>query len=496
MFRVLIVEDEPLERMALKTELEYGEYDIERIFEADNGRYALELFKLERPDIAIIDINIPVLSGLGLIEAISGEGHPCKILITTAYDKSEYIRKALSMGVVEYLLKPIDEHALRSAVEKCQSLLCAEQQKAERLNSIYTYSQKHLLRDCLQGRVPLKTLEKICEWPSDGDSQFCLLVWLPGGDGENNSSRHFPDLIRDILGESYYSLSAQIGEMSVTLVKAEAGESQDRVLATLRILSEILYRELTSKEIGCLFMSKPMTSFHCIQEYYTGICDQSHFRGQSRIIRPSMPCGGLCSPRERPRLRQKWINKLATREPAQITGSVKRKLMQPGAYWPGACLFVEAFMQMDGSADIADLLRCFGAIMPFRKLENFLANYFGESISGAGEIAPSNKLISTALDTLKSHYAQDLTQYEIAEQLGLNQSYFSTLFKKVTGDNFSNVLSTIRIQHAMEFIDAGEMDMDIVAAKCGYSNKKYFYEIFRKRTGSTITEYIKANGKR
>ena len=63
---LLLVEDEPLERQALKMELERSDYGISRIYEAANGQEALDIFETENPDILIVDINIPVFSGLDL----------------------------------------------------------------------------------------------------------------------------------------------------------------------------------------------------------------------------------------------------------------------------------------------------------------------------------------------------------------------------------------------------------------------------------------------
>ena len=114
MNQLLLVEDEPLERQALKMELETGDYDISEIYEASNGQEALDLFEEKHPDILIVDINIPVLSGLDFIERIVNSEAESKILITTTYDRSRYVRTAISLGVTDYLLKPIDYAELKN----------------------------------------------------------------------------------------------------------------------------------------------------------------------------------------------------------------------------------------------------------------------------------------------------------------------------------------------------------------------------------------------
>ena len=140
MNQLLLVEDEPLERQALKMELETGDYDISEIYEASNGQEALDLFEEKHPDILIVDINIPVLSGLDFIERIVNSEAESKILITTTYDRSRYVRTAISLGVTDYLLKPIDYAELKKAIEKCQLLLEEERRQERKFEQLYSYT--------------------------------------------------------------------------------------------------------------------------------------------------------------------------------------------------------------------------------------------------------------------------------------------------------------------------------------------------------------------
>jgi two-component system, NarL family, response regulator DesR len=102
--RVIIAEDQGMLRGAMGRLLSMEE-DIEVIGEAANGEQALELIRNCSPDIAILDIEMPVLNGLDVAKTLQHEGHPCRIAIVTTFARSGYLQRAIQAGVRGYLLK-------------------------------------------------------------------------------------------------------------------------------------------------------------------------------------------------------------------------------------------------------------------------------------------------------------------------------------------------------------------------------------------------------
>ena len=118
MYQILVAEDELIERKALcKNLLEHLEGRC-LVLEAKNGREAVELFLQHRPQVAILDIEMPGLSGLEAARRIRQSGNPCIILFLTAFDKFSYAREAISLRALDYLLKPYDEKELILSVEE------------------------------------------------------------------------------------------------------------------------------------------------------------------------------------------------------------------------------------------------------------------------------------------------------------------------------------------------------------------------------------------
>ena len=105
MYQVAIVEDDMLSRIGLKALIPWEEHGYELIGEYENGRQALEAFRVNSPDIAIIDIKMPVMDGVELLRALKEEGIRAKCIVLSAYDDYEYVREALRIGAVDYFLK-------------------------------------------------------------------------------------------------------------------------------------------------------------------------------------------------------------------------------------------------------------------------------------------------------------------------------------------------------------------------------------------------------
>ncbi len=117
-YKVLVAEDELIERMVLCKTLRKHLGELCDIFESKNGREALEVFDREQPQIAILDIEMPGINGLEVARKIRESGKGCAILFLTGFDKFSYAKQAISVRALEYLLKPYNEQELIYAVEE------------------------------------------------------------------------------------------------------------------------------------------------------------------------------------------------------------------------------------------------------------------------------------------------------------------------------------------------------------------------------------------
>ncbi len=117
--RALIVDDEPLARQRLKKLLQ-DEPDVEVIAECADGGDAVATIRAEQPDLVFLDVQMPVLDGFGVLEAIGPEQMPAVIFVT-AYDR--YALRAFEYNALDYLLKPFDRDRFRKALERARAQL-------------------------------------------------------------------------------------------------------------------------------------------------------------------------------------------------------------------------------------------------------------------------------------------------------------------------------------------------------------------------------------
>lgn len=117
MYKVLVVEDELIIRKGLIFSFDWDEVNCVVVGEAENGEEGLKKIAELKPDIVIADINLPILSGISMIEKTIDENQYSAVIVS-GYSEFEYAKKAMKYGVTEYLLKPLDHKELKEAIIK------------------------------------------------------------------------------------------------------------------------------------------------------------------------------------------------------------------------------------------------------------------------------------------------------------------------------------------------------------------------------------------
>ncbi len=124
MYKVVIVEDEEIIRKGLIYSINWLEQGFAIVGEASNGKMGVELIKSLSPDVVITDLKMPYLSGLEMLAELQNDPSlDFKSIVLTSYSDFEFARQSISLGVFEYLLKPIDNDQLREVLSKLDTLL-------------------------------------------------------------------------------------------------------------------------------------------------------------------------------------------------------------------------------------------------------------------------------------------------------------------------------------------------------------------------------------
>lgn len=123
MWKLLIADDEPKIRRGLRKIIDWNSHGVQVIGEAEDGEVALDLIEKLKPDIILLDINMPFLNGLNLLEKLNDLSMNFIIIIISGYDEFSYAQKALEYNVFDYVLKPVSKEKIQKIVVKALNKL-------------------------------------------------------------------------------------------------------------------------------------------------------------------------------------------------------------------------------------------------------------------------------------------------------------------------------------------------------------------------------------
>ena len=166
--KTLIVDDEPIARRMLREELETVPAVV-IVGEAENGKQALQQIAALRPDLVLLDLQMPVMGGFEVVRKLAG-GHLPVIVIVTAFD--QHAIQAFEAGAVDYLLKPVGEEQLRRAVERARKLCENPREVADDVARITSVETRKIVGRNGEEYV-LLDLDEILAFQAEGE-----LVWI------------------------------------------------------------------------------------------------------------------------------------------------------------------------------------------------------------------------------------------------------------------------------------------------------------------------------
>lgn len=220
--RFMIVDDDSLVRIALKTMLNWEAHGFELVGEAADGREALSLIEERRPDIVILDVRMPVLDGVGVLRELRSKTQRPRVIVVSSHGDFALVKEAMQLGVEDYLLKlDISFDNLLAVMERVAGRILAERRESEEserrerhLNRHLTAMRKEFYRN-LVGRFNFsdKDLEDSVRYlniPVERREHVCFLVKIEGDSAANQpkEERQITDfavmnIVEEIVGEAF-----------------------------------------------------------------------------------------------------------------------------------------------------------------------------------------------------------------------------------------------------------------------------------------------------
>jgi len=516
MMKVFLVDDEIAIRENLRNSFPWEDKGYQLVGEAPDGEMALPMLRDLNADILLTDIRMPFMDGIKLCEEVQRTMPWVERIILSGYDDFSYAQKAISLGVREYLLKPITAEELEAALGRVSRQIEEKRKERENLTALRERltSGNQFLRD--------KLLASLFTDEGNTEDDDALLSQMRGlginltapcytvidisfdADGQERlSCRNALFSLAEMSGGGVFVCSAPKGARALVLGDNPV-DTEERAYS---FANSVMHQpELSEKKRLVISVGETVTDFHEIRQSMKGARHARHVQSpetkeERKIISINESSG------EQQLLSETDLSPLFERLQYASAGSIESILteysekMDPtlalGYLRVAALMAAQRIIQDAGgnprdelpNTQIDEALHVEGE-EGFRQLAVLLRTaiaYRDQNRSGYGDSS-----ISKARAYLAQHFSDpNLMLQDVADEVHLSQSHFSTVFAQETGLTFTQYLTALRIGKAKELLEATEMKSAQVAMEVGYNDSHYFSYLFKKNTGMTPGEYRK-----
>mgnify|MGYP000865784483 CR=1 FL=1 len=516
MFKILIADDEDLIRQGIIAILKKAlEPDIAYL-EADNGLDAFRLCKEECPQIVISDIRMPFCNGLDFIKKIKDLGISPTFIILSGYTDFEYAKSAITLGVREYVLKPIQKKAFIDTVQSYVEKIRKDQQAVHDEHVDYQTHKRavdtlrhklilELLDSDREDRVKsnLKDLEGLGTSLSYGFALCCAVQYKT----DEYNRDYIDEAVKNVLCEMI-STDGKCHAVVETISCGEtaavfAGSEYEALLGTgkavmssaVQALSRVLGAEVF---VGIGDPKAGPVRFHESFLHALDAVDYKLYETGSRI----QTFSAHAVERYRPIQFHGVIQSIGDADPGEIVQRFNALMEQPPSLQAVSAIkksylnlteTLRSLMEKYHYKKIEGLPQPppFQSYWTFMQLKRGIKAYVGQvkNVSLLNAEAPNKKLIVDVLQYIESNAAGDINLNTVADHFSHTPSYISSLFKKTVGIGFSEYLTKVRMKMAEDMLANTNIPISEISRLCGYFNSKYFASSFKKNFGRSPTAF-------
>ncbi len=513
MYRVLLVDDEPLILSGLKFMLNWENAGCTLAGTARNGRQALDLICTLNPDIVIADINMPVMNGLELLKEVQKDRPYVAFIMLTNLQEFGLIQEALRLGAVDYLVKTqLDENTLSEGLSRA----CAragEYRRAALADAVRQDTEREsekLLESAVKrlfGKIPLadihrNALRECGVWDAYGAAEVRL---PPSDESADELCRLFrwESEMAENLAVTFFRrhIAVKTEEPCLLLLYwVNPGDSQTFAEKLTAVSCDVIGTE------PCIFLCGPY-----IGEQSVGLCGEhldalrkyQYLTGENMLFFEDIPQiqylpiapVGISSRLEAELnsrsssacelLLERLIDKASSTphekdEMLWLCGELYSVAHKVFSSLPGNHFFSD---ETAGTAEIGRLRTRELAVNWLKKLKNELVALLEPSSPGHWE------LLDKARRYVTDNIGKRILLKDAANAACISPAYLSALFKKEYGQNFVDFVNQTKIKRACEMIEQGNYRINEIGYMLGFENADYFSKVFRRHTGMTPTDY-------
>lgn len=505
--RIVVIEDEKPIREGLVRILNKINSDYHVVNSAENGKEGLEKIEQERPDLIFLDIQMPDMDGLEMLKRVREQKISVKVVILTAYSDFEYAREAISLGIENYLLKPVNLQELRKTMEKIQGELLVEQRGRQ------TLTLEQMLTDALEGKFHESSeLQRILEQNyqiTGKEPMYCLYALLEEKEEKKEAENFLRELqlhcdkmkLRWILRRNerallicFYRIEEPdklIHYLKRSVIPAFLARVKKHVIFTGKAITGLQGLNNIEKELyekckwnlvlgeGILIECEKVDAFKTYRFVYPAETenrarhavvqlDSSEFM---KCFQQFMQCCVLEVHRP------KEIQEVCIRFAYAVINTAK-----------------ECGTLKDEELMVQNVLKKILEAVSWDEIMKVMLELFSKiQIEKETEASASEILVKRALSIVKESYSEGINLEETARRLHVSEEYLGKQLKKETGLSFTEIIRKYRVDQVKRLLLDTELKLNQIAAMTGFSDPKYMSKVFRAEVGMLPNEYRRMN---
>ncbi|MBI9011324.1 MAG: response regulator [Clostridiales bacterium] len=519
----MIVDDEQIVREGLRYTInDFFGGTLKIVAEAKNGREALLYFEEQKPDIVLMDIQMPGINGLETIKEIKDIQSNTKFIIVSAFEQFEYAKEALTIGVKDYISKPINDTRLQDVLNNIIKEI--DNERLKRMNVLNIQEKLDRMHPIIECGFIYSILLNVDQNNSRSYySDFLKINDLNGYvmvidflDVDGSKAIENDGKYQSIRNTIKFKCDAIVGPLMVNRIvivikdNQKLSEYQQRVYAV--DLAESLYKSLSSL-LSCKMIIGIGSSYavnHLNASYQEAlkvlrkITDENilhiedvvhihkdvsgysyaEIKAAEEVIMEQVEDGKTL---EVQALIQKFYKKLfeVYNEKPDVIRNISMELMvilNMIVYRndvESKCYFEHTYLdEVMNTQNLIDLKN--KIIENTLQITEFIRNEKSQKAS---------QVVTDAIDYIKNHYSDDIRLKDVAEEVSISPHYFSKIFKDEMGLNFIDYLTDHRLNKAKVMLKENNESIKNIAYSIGYNDPNYFSRLFKKIVGMTPKEY-------
>ncbi len=505
-YSIMIVEDESIEREATTLVVNLAHQNVEVVCTAENGIQALQMFNTHKPDIVIMDINLPGISGLEVIRNMQEKQLQTQYIILSAYNTFSYAQKALKMGVHEYLLKPCNMQEMKGALDSVISSIETNKSTFEH-NKIFK-SKIEAIRPVLESECIFSIVSMRDNTPIDKIFDFMDI----------NAHNGFVFAIKTETSQRRVLSSVKINmeTLGITCIGEIVNGlcifialSENVILSTqIETFMDFIASLFEHENIRCVIGAGLSSAFgDALRRSYEQAVKALSYAdtNNQRYIVYSEKTENI----NRIDFNIKDIvHKICTQIELQDKQAIERELKKAFSHImlqditkekQDALIYriyvqIVSMLSYDIESDefeefeLKDIQNCEDLSVACDKMYIQLCLLLDNN-SNSVHYQNVNKISVDAVNYIMVNYKKDINLNQTAKIFNITPFYLSKLIKKHTGKTFTDYLTYFRVAKAKTMILRQDLSIKEVTYAVGFNSQSYFSKVFKKYTGFTPGDY-------